>query len=146
MNQENNHIDQDKKDNFSATLISNGGEHTVKKTDVNIDIDKDNPSARKIIIEKQVNVVHKSAESLSRCELKLLDETYRIVATAIRSIEYLDKDLSRDIRKELDIQMSAFKGIYSRAVDFMMEQGIEPAKINPIKKAFRWSQIEDVHA
>jgi len=143
LNQEDFNKDvKDKKDGYGATLTSNQGEHTVKKTDVNINIDKDNPDSRKIVIEKQVNVVHKISDNLKKSEINLLEEIHQTSLMAVQSIEYLVKDISDKMKKELDLMLTAYKGIYGKAIEMMSEHGIEPTKVNPLAKAFRWSSIK----
>lgn len=134
---------QNNNPDFSATLYSDNGENVVKKTGVNVEIDKSNPTSRKIIIEKQVNVVHKEAVNLKKCQLDLLDQVYRTAIMAVQSIEATMKDISsQDLKQEIDRQLTAYKAIYTKAVDYMLEQGLEPEKTNPITKALRWSGIK----
>lgn len=151
----NNDMNQHTEDGFAATLYSEEGQHTVKRTDVNIDIDKDNPETKKIIIEKQVNVVNKEAAdkktsennapikcALKNCQLELLDSAYKTAITAIDSIETLNKDYGAELHNEIKRQSEAYRNISKRITDFMAKQGMEPRKVSPLLKAMRWSGIK----
>lgn len=139
----NNNLDNSNNEEFNATLYSEQGENVVKKTDVSLESGTDNPANKKIVIEKQVNVLHKEGDSLKQCQLNLLDQVYRTTIMAIQSIEALQKDIIKDgLRGEINNQYNAYKSIYTRAVDYMLEQGLEAEKTNPITRALRWSSIK----
>lgn len=136
--------EQNNKDNLNATLYTNSnGESTVKKTAVNIKQEKNNPDTKKIIIEKQVNVIHKEAITLNPIEMELMNEIYRTTAMGIQSIDAINKDIClRELKDELERELASYKKMHTKAVDFMIEQGIEPIKTNPIAKALQWSSVK----
>lgn len=126
---------------YNATLYS-GEDSVVKKTDVEVK-GVNNPDSKKIIIEKQVNVVHKEAKSLKKCQYDLLDQIYKTSIMGMQSIEAIIKDIdSSELAGEIQAQYDCYKSIYAKAIDYMYAQGLEPERTNPVKRALRWSSIK----
>lgn len=136
-----NRTNREDKD-YSATIFThNLATKTSEKT--SIDVDDNEPSIRKVTIDKTINIINRKESDFSECRAELLEQLYSSTLEAIQSIEMaLDNIGSEQLRTIVDKYYIEFKDIFTKTIDFMMENGFQPEKLGTISKVLHWSTIQ----
>lgn len=135
-------INENDKNDYSATIYThNTKTKTSEKTD--IEIDQSDDTNRTVHIDKTINIINKNQTNMSECRIELLDQLYRSTLEAIQSIEIVLKDIvSEQFRQVIDKYYINCKDIFTKTIDFMMENGFQPEKSGAISKVLHWSNIQ----